>query len=256
MSLANQLLLTLIKLRTNFTYSHLVFLFGRSKATISRVFRYNIEILSKSVSPLIKNVPAPYLCREIQPKAFLNSLTDKITLSIDCTDFKIVNDRKNLTNSCSFYSEYRGGQTLKALVAILPSGAIVFASDLFPGRISDKEICLQSGFIDQLDPGHCLVVDKGFKIFDICPAGVTLCIPSFRNMEQFTNHQALRSRVISSARSHVERVNERIKNYLILNRIPHQYRDIASDIFHVICFLINLQPPIIAEVEDQLNNTI
>ena len=73
-------------------------------------------------------------------------------------------------------------------------------------------------------------------------------MPSFRvKGHQFTPQQALRSRVISSARSHVERVNARIKKYKIFELIHYSYRGIASTMLTVVCSLVNMQNSIIAK---------
>ena len=241
--------------KVNFPHFHLGFLFGISESTSGRIFRRNIVMLARIFKPLLQSIPPPYFCKQIQPKCFSsNSLTKDCTLAIDCTDVFFETTRKDLNLACSSYSEYRKGNTGKALVAILPSGCITFVSSLFPGRISDKDICLKSGFYDTLVPGHRILADKGFKIFDDLPPGVTVAMPAWKQKDkQFGTHEALSSRVISSARSHVERVNERIKNYHILDLINHDYNDIASSIFFVICALVNVQNPIMSEVNDALN---
>ena len=139
-------------------------------------------------------------------------------------------------------------QSLKCIIAVLPSNCITFCSSFFPGRISDKQICVASGFIQKLQAGHKLAVDKGFLIHDILPEGVTLCMPAFKHADdQFTHQQVFRSLVVASARTHVERANERLKNFKILNDFPYWYLDIASDILIVICGLVNMTSPLQAE---------
>ena len=39
------------------------------------------------------------------------------------------------------WSEYKSNNTVKYLVVISPSGATVYVSPAFPGRISDPQIC-------------------------------------------------------------------------------------------------------------------
>ena len=251
--LEEMLLLCLIKLRCNFTFDHLGLLFSCSRKKTSKIFYNILETLDIVLGSTVTTVPGPADCRIIQPSAFKHSLTNLITLCVDCTDFKIVCPRKNLSVGRTCYSEYRGGYTLKALIAILPSGAIAFCSDLFGGRISDKEICKQSGFFKQLTHGHVLAVDKGFKIREDVPAGVDIAIPSFKvKGEQFTTQQAIRSRTISSARSHVERVNERIKNYAITCNMHYTMRSVASRLLRVVCCLVNFESCIISENNEAL----
>ena len=53
---------------------------------------------------------------------------------------------------------------MKGLIGITPSGVCSFVSDLYTGSISDKEIIIQSGFLDKLSQGDGVMADKGFLI--------------------------------------------------------------------------------------------
>ena len=246
--LQDKVLLTLMKLRCNYTLQHLSDLMDISLTTASVAFRNIIKVLGCIFKPLVQTIPPPDVCRIIQPRCYKNNLTKDCTMSVDCTDIKINNVRSNFSKLYATRSNYRNIQSLKCLIAILPSNCICFCSSLFPGRISDREICVQSGFLDQLSPGHKLAVDKGFLVEDLLPLGVSLCMPSFKQTgQQFTHSQVFRSMAISSARTHVERVNERIKNFKILTDFPFHYLDIASDIMIVICGIVNMTSPLQAE---------
>ena len=49
----------------------------------------------------------------------------------------------------------------------MPSGAITFVSELYPGSISDKELTHKSGLLQmQWDEGDSVMVDKGFLVED------------------------------------------------------------------------------------------
>ena len=53
------------------------------------------------------------------------------------------------------------------LIGIMPSGAITFVSELYPGSISDKELTHKSGLLQmQWDEGDSVMVDKGFLVED------------------------------------------------------------------------------------------
>ena len=191
-TLDSQLLICLMKLRCNFTFEHIGLLFNFSRRKASRIFYAILEALDIILGTTVTSIPNPEDCRLIQPTDFRHPLTNKITLCIDCTDFRIDCPRQSLAVGRSCYSEYRGGYTLKALIAIMPFGAISFCSELFGGRISDKDICKKSGFFSKLGPGHVLAVDKGFKIREDVPKGVDIAIPSFKvKGKQFTVQQAI-----------------------------------------------------------------
>jgi len=97
-----------------------------------------------------------------------------------------------------------------------------------------------------------VLADKGFLISDILPAGVTLNIPPFLSNAQFSREQCILTRNIARARIHVERANSRIKQFKILQFIPHNYHDFASKIFQVCSTLVNLQYPLLREVQSKL----
>ena len=202
---------------------------------------------------MVTTIPPAHECRLIQPRCFKENLTSDCTLAADCTDIFIEAPRGDLGKRRACYSDYRGGQTFKTLIAMLPSGAITYCSSFYGGKTSDKDICSSSGFYQQLTAGHRLAVDKGFLIEKELPQGVSLAMPSFRKKgSQFTNTQFYKSKIISRARSHVERINERIKNYSILRLLSHHYRSIATDILVVVCHLVNMQSSIMNETSDLL----
>ena len=72
------------------------------------------------------------------------------------------------------YSSYKNHNTLKALVGIIPSGAVCYVSG---GNISDKKLVMQSGFLKLLECGDSIMADRGFNIDDILPPGILLNVP-------------------------------------------------------------------------------
>ena len=54
--------------------------------------------------------------------------------------------------------------TTKILLAIIPSGVIVFASKCYPGSITDKEIVVDRGRLNKFVVGNNIMADKGFLI--------------------------------------------------------------------------------------------
>ena len=79
------------------------------------------------------------------------------------------------------YSDYKSHDTFKGLVCISPSGWITFVSQLYPGRISDKEIVEKSNFCQVIEAGDQYLADKSFDIHDlIVLRGGSLYIPPKR----------------------------------------------------------------------------
>ena len=86
-----------------------------------------------------------------------------------------------------------------------------------------------SRVIEQLVPGDLILADKRFTIHKLLPHGVHLNIPPFLiSKSQYTSSEVQLCRKIARSRIHVERANERIKNYEILRHIPHQLRYIST----------------------------
>lgn len=78
------------------------------------------------------------------------------------------------------FSNYKSGNTYKALVGISPDGAVTFVSSLYPGCIFDKELTRKSGILTLLEPGDSVMADIGFDIEeDLILKGVGLDIPPF-----------------------------------------------------------------------------
>ena len=62
------------------------------------------------------------------------------------------------------WSNCKHHNTTKVLITISPNGLIVFASEGYGGSISDKQLTLDSGYLDSVEPYTEIMVDKGFNI--------------------------------------------------------------------------------------------
>lgn len=106
-------------------------------------------------------------------------------------------------------------------------------------------VCLS--YFSTLHSGDMVMADKGFLIHDLMPTGVGLNIPPFLCTPQFTEAEAAATRSIAKSRIHVERAIARVKNFKILDLMPHTLRQFASVIFQTCGSLVNVQPPLIRE---------
>ena len=69
---------------------------------------------------------------------------------------------------------------MKFLIAISSPGAIIFVYKCWGGRVSDKYLTSQSGFLEHLVPGDMVLADRGFDIADeLALYGASLAIPPF-----------------------------------------------------------------------------
>lgn len=130
------------------------------------------------------------------------------------------------------------------------TGWITFVSQLYPGRISDKEIVDESNFCQLIEAGDQYLADKGFKIYDlIAVRGGSLYIPRkrFSASDQFTENQCFDTMSIAVVRIHVERAIKRIKTWHIFNQVlPLSTYGSINQIWTVCTLRVNFQNPIIS----------
>nr|CAI5850429.1 unnamed protein product [Callosobruchus analis] len=148
------------------------------------------------------------------------------------------------------YSHYKGRQATKIMTGVSPAVIITFLSKAFGGRSSDKVIFLQSKLISKLQPKRDYVmIDKGFLIDNICSKiFIKIIQPYFlQSKKQFSEAESRMNSSISKARVHIERVNQRIKGFNILNSpLPISLVPDIDNILIVICAMVNLQNPVLA----------
>ena len=109
---------------------------------------------------------------------------------------------------------YKKHNTAKAFIAVSPTGSIIFISKAWGGRVTDKTITHECGFLDHIERGDVILADRGFNIADdLAIRGAKLEIPSFtKGKKQLSRMEVEKSRQISRVRIHVERVIGRLRN--------------------------------------------
>ena len=143
-------------------------------------------------------------------------------------------------------------------MGIAPSGVVIFASQLYDGSISDKEIVNKSGFLKKKlwSDDDSVMADRGLTRHDeIARVGVSLNITAFLGGRDYlTKAEVKASQTIASVRIHVERATQRIKTYSIIrNEILLTLHGSINQIWTVISLLTNLAPPLIDEINKREN---
>ena len=191
-SLEDQVFITLMKLKQNYTNLHPAQLFSCSVATVSNiVLTFVHSLLFKDIMTTIPSRMKNKLC---SPSSFLQYSSCRII--IDCTDLEIATP-KLMSEQSPTYSIYRGMNSLKVIIGVPPNAVITYDSDLFPGSVSDKSIVQESGLLEHFVPADLILADKRFLIQDLLPRGVSVNIPPFLNCGKFTESEVRATKSIA-----------------------------------------------------------
>ena len=241
----DQIFITLMKVRQNYTNLHLAELFNCSVSTIANIVTTFLHVIHSILfTDLMTSIPSRDKNKLSAPSSFNQFGSCRVV--IDCTDIEIATPGL-MSQQNATYSSYRGMHSFKVIVGVAPNGVITYVSKLYPGSISDKAIVKQSGLLNHLTAGDLVLADKGFLIQDLVPNGVSVNIPPFLNNGTFTESEAKATKDIAKCRIHVERANARLKDFKILSFIPSYLRCHADIIFQLCASLVNLQFPLIKE---------
>lgn len=252
------IVLTLMKLRLNANFTDLGYRFQIAGNTASKTFHRCVYILFRK----FKNSKIIYWPEKKNlifstPSYFRSTFKDTVTVIVDC--FEIFTQTPSMFRAAAqLFSHYKHHATIKLLIGISMSGAIIFISKAFGGRTSDKEATKKSGLLDHLKEGDCVLADKGFLIRDEVNAKkADLKLPCFVNKgNQLHPTELENSRKNSSLRIHVERViNILRKKFNICSDIAKisalsKRNDIfEADLYDMIIFLcscfVNMCPSVV-----------
>lgn len=235
----DEFLLVLMRLKAGLFVQDLADRFGVSTSLVSRICITWINLLYLELKDLFP-FPSQELVRKNMPNEFAEFATTRIIL--DCMEIFIQRPSAMLVQS-ETWSDYKHHNTWKQLVGITPNGQVTFLSDLWGGRVSDKQITRESGVLDLLNSGDNVMVD----IKDIVPDGVTVNMPPFlAGRDQLTASETEETMTIASVRIHVERAIGRIKTYHILDgNLPNTLSPYATQIATVCGLLTNFLPPLL-----------
>lgn len=250
--------LTLIKLRLNLLFTDLAYRFQIQVSTASNYFHRCIFILYKKFfgSQLIYWPNDRYLLVNT-PSYFRSHFKDLVTVVVDC--FEIFIERSSVLRALAqSWSSYKHHVTIKFLIGISMSGAIIFISPAFGGRASDKEITLKSGILGNLKENNLVLADKGFLVEDeVNETGASLRMPCFvKHITQLDPTDVEYTRETANLRIHVERLISVLRQKFnicsdlapmtaISKKNDLYDNDLYDKIVYVCWCLVNLCPPTI-----------
>ena len=239
----DQFLLMWMKIRLNTPMRGIADRFGISLTTCSRIFaswtRASAIVLKSFVFS-----PDQGTINATKPPRF--SSIKNLNKIIDCSELFTQTPKDHLLQRL-LWSSYKHHNTLKFLIGVAPNSMITFLSKAYCGSISNKEICIQSGFFDELEPYCSIMADKGFKISKECAAKrVNLIIPpGKRGHAQMLSGQVLKTKEIAQLRILVEQVIRRLKCFRILTQeLPIEFIRHIDDILVICSSVVNMKTPI------------
>lgn len=190
LNLRERIIMTYCKLKQNISYSFLAVLFNFScSSTCQKIFIETVQLLS-AVLEIFIDWPDRDETRRNLPKCFENFLD--VAVVLDCTEI-FIQHPSNLTQQIVTYSTYKHDNTLKIMTGVSPAGNIIWISDIYGSRVSDKAIFEKSNLISKyLVPGDAVMVDRGFLIDEVCDLNrIKLIRPPFLgDRVKFTKEEA------------------------------------------------------------------
>ena len=246
MTLVNQFLLVMMRLRLGLDVEDLADRFQVSQSTVSRIFTTWINLMYVKFQDL-PMWPSRRKVNKYMPPSF-QKWYPSTRIIIDGTEF-FIEKPSSLARQSATWSSYKNHNTFKSLIGISPDGAITFVSDLYEGSISDRELTEVSGLLQKLERGDSVMADKGFEVQDMLASiGVRLNIPpKKRGDRQMTPEDICKTKKIAAVRIHVERAIRRIKLFrLLAHTIPNSLASMADQLVFVAAALCNFQPGLAA----------
>uniref|UniRef100_A0A674A1E1 DDE Tnp4 domain-containing protein n=1 Tax=Salmo trutta TaxID=8032 RepID=A0A674A1E1_SALTR len=223
MPVVDQILLTLMKLRQNFVIADLARRFKRSPGQVSKTLTFWIDVIAEHTKDLIPLLPRETI-KATMPQVFQENFSNT-TCVTDCTE-----GVDSITES---YSHYYANNTVKYLVAPAPSGIVMFISEAYCGKCSDRFITQNSGFLDHLRAGDEVMGDRGFTIRDLLEErNVRLVLTAFPHKQcQLTNEQVYKILSQTVLISLVPKIDNIRKICAALVNLRGKFFDINDELF-------------------------
>ena len=244
----NALIFWLVVARTGLTIRRAACLFRISRWTGARYFvtmtEYQREILRREFPRL----PAARI-KELIPERFkqfaaesgvethIGHILDGFEKQIECPSDDEVR--------AVCWSSYKHLYTAKWLLDMLPNGAMYDTFEAYGGSVTDPKLVELSGFLDSLEEGIDVMVDKGFLIQEMVERKGSICwMPPkmARGQEEATAEEDVETSAIARLRIFVEHGVLRIKEWGWFHgqqalRISQMH--LHSDVAFIIAMLCN-----------------
>ncbi|XP_006008626.1 uncharacterized protein LOC102345883 [Latimeria chalumnae] len=244
LSKREQLLLVLMRLRLGLQNEDLADRFEVPAGFAARVFYAWVRLLSQHLQGLVA-FPSRELIMQTLPECFLPEYK-RLRCIVDCAEVPIEAPRDARLQAVT-WSDYKRCHAVKYLIGLTPLGFICFVSKGWGARVLDRQLIVNSGFLDSLEPSDVVMAERGFPIQkELLMKGATLVIPpGVQGQEEMMGVDALQAKKIAHLRTNVERAVDRIRWFrLIREALPLTLLPLVDDIVVVCAALCNLLPPL------------
>ena len=230
LTLFQEFIMVLMKLRLNVPLQDLAFRFGVSLSTVSRTFSAWMTVMDIRLCPLVRWPEREELWHTM-PMCFQYAFRKKTTIIIDCFEV-FIEWPSNLLARSQTFSSYKNHNTVNVRIGITPQGSICFVSKAWGGQTSDKYLTERCGLLNNLKPGDLVMADQGFTISEsVRLYQEKLAIPAFtKGKDQLDPIDFEKTRGIANVRIHVERVIGLLwqKYIILLSTLPLDYLTSSS----------------------------
>ncbi|CAH2084537.1 unnamed protein product [Euphydryas editha] len=247
LSVEDQFLILLIKLRRNKTDFELSRMFGVSKTTVSNIIVTWINFVH-DFWRLLDIWPNRKLVNFYMPDIFYKDFPTTRVI-VDGTEIPIQKHSHPSAQKATF-STYKHKNTVKILVGSSPGGLLSYCSEAFAGATSDRQIVERSELMNMCDEGDSIMADRGFNVQDLfISKGVGINIRTFlKGKAQIPGILSKADKKLASQRVHIERLIGLTKTYAILKTELNQfYVPLASKIFFICFMLCNFKEGIVSK---------
>jgi hypothetical protein len=236
----NQILLTVIWLRTYPTNEVLAYLIGVSDSTVSRVLARMVPLLEAAGRDTMR-LPDPGRKRRRQLDELLLS-TPELAVVIDTFEQR-VQRCKDRDAADAHYSGKKKQHTLKSQVAVdEESGQIVDVADSVPGPTADISVLEQSGLLSRLPEGVGGIGDLAYVGIDkLHPKGLGASPRRKPRGKERPPEDIAFNRAFSRRRIVVEHTIGRMRRYQCLYQTDRHHRQNHSARTRAVAGLVNRQ---------------
>lgn len=252
-----RLFMTLVRLRRGIPLRDLAVIFGITLSFASTIVYTWIRFLSLQFQGLLKRM---FVSAEVQNvnKFSIFQRWPNLRAIIDCAEFRIQKS-SNFQMQSNTWSSYKSDNTIKYLFAMSCYTGASMVSRGFEGSMSDKEVVIESGFLDYLAPGDVVMCDRGFDIeAELNELGVDIVIPAFLGTrDALTAGETSKSAEVSSARIFVEILIKSVKDFRIFRgKIPNKLVPVMDDMVNICTVLSQFDKPVIRRETLPLSNRV